>query len=276
MPLLATALTLVLHAAAVAAPPLDPDGLRQILEARDQLIVEQIFRRRAGEVLPFIDGFLERGLRMIEEGRPEADGIAEMDLGLRFARIASRAFGDDLLERYAASFAGWSPAERTQFRAGQAAYRTGRNAERAGEQDQAWLSHRESLRIAESLEDAWGTAMSLGGLARTELALGKLEDAVRSARRAADLNRRLRLVDPEVDALLVAGQALDRASQDRAALTNYARAWAIMVDRPVSELRRKARDMYIACLERVGQTAEVERVRTADEESRRVQGASDE
>lgn len=239
---------------AAAIPPaedlLEPARLERMLDDGDVAWVAAAFRRQRTAVLPFIDAYLEGGLAMIEKSGDEEGARASWRRALQFAEAATRAFDDDVLERYAAAFASWSPIERTRFREGQAAFRAGRAAERDGAEPETTLAHyRRSLELATSLDDSWGIAMAGAGVARAEFARGAMIQAVRSGRDAANLNRRIGLEGPEVEMLLLLGTALDRIDQRRGGLPDYSRAWLLVRDRDVADAtRRRVFDAYRTAL----------------------------
>lgn len=235
--------------------------LEALLHDRDPLLVEQTFRRHAGDVLPFIDGYLEEALGRIEKGEPEAALVPMFDTAVAFAKLASSAFSDDTIARYAASYASWTDAERIAFREGQKAFREGRALEKKEDHEGALERHRASLRHAEALEDTWGEVMALGGIARCERTLGRTVEAVRQARRGAEFARRLRLERTEAELLLLCGEVLSGNDDMRGALPNLFRAWSIVEPMGDDALRARIRDLYIACLEKVGQTRDADEVR---------------
>jgi len=265
--LLLTGLTIPAAARAETPPPrLDPERLTSLLHERDPLLIEQIFRRHANDVLPFIDRFLEGALKHVEDGGSEAEATAGFDLGLAFARIASRALEDPVFERYAASFASWDQEERVRFRAAQATYREGRRLEREGSLSDARHAFRRALRAAEQLDDTWGIAMNLQAIARTDRSSERIDDSVRTARRAADLYRRLHLTRQEAESMLIAAETLLEADMMRPSLTNSSRAYALMVDKPHDELRARVLNVYLRGLEGTGQTDEASHVRERERE----------
>jgi len=265
----------ILCAPAAAEQALDRQRLTEMLRDRDPLLIEQIFRRHAQGVLPFIDGFLEDALKQVESGSSEAEATAQFDRGLAFARIASRAFGDDIFERYAASFASWSDSERVRFRSGQRAYRDGLRLEREEAFDEARTAFRRALYAAERLDDSWGIAMALNGLARTEQRRGNTEESVRHSRRSADLYRRLRMNRQEAESMLIAAHALEESEMVRPSLTNSSRAYAILQDAPDDPLRRRAVETYLRGLEASGQTEEAQRIRQQEEDRAAAQEPGD-
>src|SRR5687767_1634436 len=96
---LALAVTLSLVPLFAAAPAADDDvmdktRLQTMLVDGDTGMVAATFRRRPGHTLPFIDGYLEGGLKMIEKGGDSAKGeaLASYRTGIKFAKVADEAF----------------------------------------------------------------------------------------------------------------------------------------------------------------------------------------
>lgn len=181
---------------------LDKPRLETWLAAGDHSLIVQVFRRHSDGVLPFIDDYLEGGLKMIEEGKPEHEALSSFRTGVRFARLADEALGGTAFADYASSFASWSPTERKRFREGQAEFRTGR-AENS-DAEKALAHYTKSLKLAEPLGDAWGTAMALGGIAESLVKLGRRAEALEYAWRAASLNEWLHLRKAQIAATLTA------------------------------------------------------------------------
>jgi hypothetical protein len=207
--------------------------LEKMLADGDEAWVVQTFRRHPGQTLPFVDSYLEGGLAHIEKGGDLDEAQAMFRTGVRFGELAAEAFGDRTLATYAASFASWSPQEQTHFRAGQAAYKAGR---KATDPNEARDHYAESFRLARPLGDGWGMAMAAGGLARASKMLGDDETAIHYARVGARLYKRLRLVDSELDLLLLGAEVEQRVAGadptrlDRSLNTMRA-AWGIVRDR---------------------------------------------
>jgi len=183
-----------------------------LADGDDELIV-QTFRRHPDDVLGFIDEYMEGGLKMIEEGKTEHEAMASFRIGVKFGKLADKAFGETIFTEYTASFASWSPAERKRFREGQKEYRAGKAA--MTEPAKALEHFEKSLKLAEPLGDHWGTAMALAGVADAKLQLKKaaevensdsFSDALWAADRAIKLNEQLRLRQAQIEAALIEGE----------------------------------------------------------------------
>lgn len=260
--------TVLLALALLVSPPVDDavttERLEPMLARGDGLLVIETFRRHPADVLPFFDGYLEGGLRAIEESGDENAGLDQFRTGLDFAKLASEAFGDDIFVRYAAGFASWSPAERRLFREGQAHYRAARKAE-ADDPTAALEGYLDSHRCATPLGDAWGRAMSAAGAARVEARLERRDAARRHAREAADLYERLRMQPSEI----APRRMLARVEDDvDLALVAARRAWHLVREAApdvTEEARRETLDVYLECLEKAGQSETARTLRTAEE-----------
>jgi len=187
-------LTIAMTFAAGAAPDdaLTRPRLEAMLEQGDDAWIMATFARYPAGVLPFFDGYLEEGLALIEAGGEPKSAHALFRIAGQFAALASETFEEPLFETYATNFASWSPAEQTQFRAGQAAYKAGRSAETPAE---AVPHLTRSFRLAQPLGDAWGMAMAAAGLARAHGELGESQTSWHYHGIAADLYERLRMTD---------------------------------------------------------------------------------
>ena len=254
---------LCLMVAMLAAPPapaedaMTADRLERLVRI-DRRLVGETFRRHQGQVLPFVDGYLEGGLKIVEEGGDAEAVRASYRLGLEFASIASDTFGDEIYVRYAASFASWSPIEQQRFRAGQAAYRRGRGLEKDGDLDGALAAFTEGRDLAAPLGDAWGEAMCVAGIARVEVARDQGITARAAASRAVELYTRLRLHGSEIEARLVLAQIVESVSPGRG--VNVLRgAWALASQAGVPEERReRVRAAYVASLRAADRDADAD------------------
>ena len=253
LPLLLVLLSGVAVDDAVTGPRLE-----QMLEDGEDVLIVQTFQRHPTQVLSFIDGYLEGGLKMIEEGEDGETAQDSLRTGVLFGELASVAFGDDVFLEYAASFASWSPKEQQNFRLGQREYREGRELE---EKDAAGAlaKFRSSYKLANALHDTWGRAMAAGGLARAHRALGENRAAQAWARHGAELYRRVRLEDNEIALLVLSIDLLDVEEPRRREIDDVARAWTLLKERPRDETnRQKVLETYRAFLRQAGRTDEAE------------------
>ncbi len=147
-------------------------------------------------ILVTFDGDLEGSLKIHEQapdGSRDKEAHALRDRALWGATLATEATGNAIFADYAVSFAGWSEAERKQFRSGQAAYREGMQAFRKGDFAAALAAGATCRNAAEPLGDWWGTAMGLGLEGMALEARGQHEQALRRSSRARLLNHSLGL-----------------------------------------------------------------------------------
>ena len=253
---------------ALAAPPVADDAMENarlegMLERDETLLIVQTFRRHRGAVLPFVDQYLEGGLKLLEDGGTAEDARAMFATGLAFAECASVALDDRTILEYAGHFASWSPKEQQRFRAGQAAYRAARTIERdGGDLADADSKFRESFRLAEGLGDTWGMAMAAAGAARTSRALDRTTMSIKFSRDAIALYRQVALEDAEVRALLFVAEVLEERDQRRGGLPDLSRAWAVVKPRDGSnEIRRMVYDRYITALGEREMSTEIELIK---------------
>ncbi|MDZ4754275.1 MAG: hypothetical protein SGJ11_07235 [Phycisphaerae bacterium] len=220
-----------LFAAAPAADGvMDKTRLQTMLVDGDTSMVAATFRRRPGQTLPFIDGYLEGGLKMIEKGgdgaKPEA--LNSYRTAIKFAKVADEAFSTTVFSRYATAFASWSPSEQKSFREGQRLFRAGMKA--AKDDPKAGLAMlRESLALAAPLGDLWGEAMAHQGIAEVSLKVDDAEhkeDAMASSSRAVKLYSQLFMVDDWAQALQLRVAALRAMGADSSGVVNLLQdAW---------------------------------------------------
>ncbi len=151
--------------------------------------VRSLLRSRPYEVIYLVDGYLESWLKQMEAPETERDPNAGqiLERALLAARHADETFGGDAYSRYAKAWKGWSADERVRFRAGQAAFYRGRDAQKAKQYDDARAAYEESLSLAKPLGDLWGIAQAEQALG--DLAVGdeKLEEALRRHEAARDV-----------------------------------------------------------------------------------------
>lgn len=173
-----------------------------------------------------IDGDLEEGLALWER-----DGAAELAAtralyarALRGAAAADEAFDTALFGDYAASFAGWSVAQRHSFRHAQEIYGRAREALAEGDHAAVLAHSRHCIEIAEPLGDWWGTAMALTGEGLALEALGDLEGALVAHARARLLHRELRLPGSEYRNLRALARVLTELDRRPRARLTLARA----------------------------------------------------
>jgi hypothetical protein len=191
--------------AQTADDPMDRQRMQGFLSAGDTAVVAAIFRRHPSRCLPFIDSYLEGGMKLLETQGPSATGevLQSYRMGLSFAKIADQVFGTEAFTMYAGSFASWSADERASFREGQRLFREARRTA-ATDRAAALSMLRDSLRRTTTLGDTWGQAMALQGLgdllARNGTAEERLEaDALVS--RAAALYEPLAMRNDEIECI---------------------------------------------------------------------------
>ena len=266
MPVSTAALLLSLVAAtaaqATATPPAEPPPgldrprLERFLQGGDRELVAQSFRRHRGEVLAFVDHYLESNLKRLEEGATEAEALEGFRTGVKFATVASEAFKDPIFLEYAANFASWTPPERANFRAGQKAFREGMKLLKAGSAAEAATSFDASYTLASNLGDAWGMAMALDGGARAKAAQGLHQEASGMARDCADRYARLCMDRDEIDMWILAG-AEGAAAGFPETQMGYLRAAASKVQRSdPTELKLQIGVPLVAALEKAGRKEE--------------------
>jgi hypothetical protein len=217
-----------------AAPhAMDKQRLLSMLLSGDDGMIVATFRRYPGRTLPFVDGFLEGGLAMIEKkgDAGELDAQQSYRTGIKFAKLADQAFGGTDFSDYANAFASWSREEQRDFREGQKLFREGMKLAKE-DRAKAIATLERSLRITERLDDTWGQVMAQGGLARLHIEGESDEAAVRaesSARAAANLARKVRLDEDRIVALRHLARAIKRLGQKaEAQATPLQEAWTLL------------------------------------------------
>ncbi|MHC4376110.1 MAG: Cif family virulence factor [Planctomycetota bacterium] len=173
-------------------------------EARDADALGALWASDPGRVLVTIDADLEASLSVWEGLLERAQFGAE---------VASSTLGEPIFADYASSFAGWTPEQKRQFRAGQKAYGDSRRAGGAGELETSLAKARECVQCAEPLGDWWGTAMGLLAEAQALQSLERPQEALVAASRARLLYHQLGLGSSEVGALQL--QTLAALAADR-------------------------------------------------------------
>lgn len=256
--------TLVVIAAAQTAgeDSLNPERLEAMLAQRDNSMVRAVFRRHEDQVLDFIDGYLEGGLKTLEDGQGSAEAVAQATAkfrtAIKFARLADQALMGSEFANYAASFASWSPTEQKQFREGQAAYKAGRQAK--DDPAKAAAEYRRAIAIAERLGDSYGAALSYGALAAAALQLGHHEAVDEAANTARDLNTKLKRRQANIRVLLVWGDSM-AAQGARAGPGMYKHAWTLLKPEDPVDLRTSVFGKLSDAMTKLGDTAGLERIR---------------
>lgn len=257
--------TLVVIAAAQTAgeDSLNPERLEAMLAQRDNSMVRAVFRRHEDQVLDFIDGYLEGGLKTIEDGQGSAEAVAQATAkfrtAIKFARLADQALMGSEFANYAASFASWSPTEQKQFREGQAAYKAGRQAK--DDPAKAAAEYRRAIAIAERLGDGYGAALSYGALAAAELQLGHHEAVAEAARTASDLNAKLKRRQANIRVLLIWGDSMAAQGARDGGLNRYNHAWTLLKPEDPVDLRSSVFGKLSDAMTKRGDTADLERIR---------------
>jgi hypothetical protein len=185
-------------------------------EARDADALGALWASDPGRVLVTIDADLEASLSVWEANSEDPDQASIDGLLERAqfgAEVASSTLGEPIFADYASSFAGWTPEQKRQFRAGQKAYGDSRRAGGAGELETSLAKARECVQCAEPLGDWWGTAMGLLAEAQALQSLERPQEALVAASRARLLYHQLGLGSSEVGALQL--QTLAALAADR-------------------------------------------------------------
>jgi hypothetical protein len=258
----------------IGADAVEKNRLEKMLADGDTGMIIAVFKRHPGRTLPFIDGYLEGGLAMIEKADPAANdaaaaqAAASFRTGIQFAKLADEAFQDTSFSDYANAFASWSPSEQKVFRQGQRLFREGMKAAKddPAAPQKALTLFRESLKLADSLGDTWGRAMAQAAIAEHALKVGS-EEENRNAHVAAfwaiDLYGKLKLQDDYVQALRMGAVTREALGDKAAGLQFLSQAWNVVKDDPSIDAatRQAVLDDYLAALERNGQKADADRLR---------------
>jgi len=263
-----------LHAAVTDA--ITPERLEAMLDAESEAPVIQTFRRHPNRVLPFIDGYLEGGLALLEKATE--DGTAEKDmlpddvsekytLALRFAALADRAFGETIFTEYAANFVGWSPQERERFRTAQRLHREGREAFES-DPERALRLYRQSFLLSESVGDHWGMAMNQDGIAAAGGRTDRLDEAHEAAIKAVSLNGRLQLRMQHIRSMLAAGRLQAKMDLPGGGVQYLLLARQMLPPHTDPTIREEIVAELITALEAAGRLQDIERI--TREERRRA------
>ena len=224
-----------------------PERMEAMLAAGDDEWITAVFRRYPDEAMPFIDRYLEGGLKIIENGGSEKEANDSFRKGLKFAKLADKAFGETRFSDYAANFGSWSPEERSWFRKGQKAFRQGRGSK--DDPAKALAHFEEALELAETLGDWWGMADAQGGVAQSRFALEQYEEARSAAMKAAEINARLRFRLKHIEARLVCAKCFKALGSPQAARGHLRIAWDQVRPRDDKKLRMEVLEAYCVALE---------------------------
>jgi len=261
IPSLAAGAAAAPQSAATAERPLLSGRLERWLGEGDKDLIIQSFRRHPSEVLPFVDQYLEHGLKLIEGNASDEQAMRQFRLGIQFAQLASDALREPIFIEYAGNFASWNNDERRRFRQGQALYKEGARALKGGDADTARQRFQASLDLAEPLMDAWGTQMALCGLARAAFAARDWKSASDLTVRAMEYSSRLQFRGDEIDMLITCADARRNLGTPDAGLGHSRLAWTRLKPGDPAEWRQRAGESFAASLEATGKTDEAARVR---------------
>lgn len=250
-----------LPAAASVERPLIMGRLERWLNEGDKDLIIQSFRRHPSEVLPFIDFYLEHGLKLIEGNASDEQAMHQFRLGVRFAQLATEALREPIFLEYAGSFASWNNDERRRFRHGQALHREGARALKNGDAGTARARFQASLELAEPLLDAWGTQMALCGLARAAFAAMDWKEAADTSIRAMEISGRLQLRGDEIDMLVLCAESRRRLNTPDAGLGHARLAWTKLKPGDPAEWRQRVGEAFAASLEATGRMDEAAKLR---------------
>jgi hypothetical protein len=267
----------------VGADAVSKERLQAMLTAGDDGMIVATFKRHPNATLPFIDSYLEGGLALIEKGaakegeQPTADAVQSYRMGIRFAKLADQAFGGTDFTDYANAFASWSPSEQKAFREGQKLFREGMKMAK-DDPAKATQTLERSLGLADGLDDTWGQAMAQGALATLYLAQAEakgglgggdaaevlLTKADQASRAAVTLNRKVRLDEDRVNALLTTAKVIKAmGGKPDARSTPLQEAWSLVrSDAAMSaELRKAVGEALMATFEELKRPDAVEEIR---------------
>lgn len=243
------------HAAANEA--MAHDRMEVMLADGDSEWIVQTFRRHPDSVLPFVDHYLEGGLKVIETTEDGAKATTMFRDGLKFAKLADQAFHETIFSQYAASFGSWSPMERKHFRQGQAEFHKGASQDDA---DQAMEHYLRSQKLAEPLGDQWGTAMAYGGIAQAHANREEWEQARKAAVKAAELTSRLRLRTSHIRARYLIGLSYLKTEPMQSGVVHLRIAYEQLQPQDRAELRRDVVEAYRNALIEVGRAEDAEAI----------------
>lgn len=244
-----------------AESPLVPARLERWLDDGDRELITQTFRRHPELVLPFFDRYLEKGLKLIADKANYEDSMKELRRGVKFAQIATDAWRDPIFAEYAANFASWNEVERTNFRAGQAAFGAGARAMKAGKPAEAREHFQNSMNLAEPLGDAWGMQMAMAGLAQAALALQDWQAANDASLKAMDIAGRLQLRSDEIEQILICVEARKQLKTPDSGVGHGRLAWSKLKQTDPPELRATVAEAFAAALDRTGKADEAAKIR---------------
>ena len=198
--LLSFALSGLLFPAPAAAsdepePPSPKERYVELSTAGNHAGLVALWKQLPDKVIPVIDSDLERSLAIWEKDgeakRAEIDALIAR--AIAGAHAAVDATGRRRVLDYVTSFAGWTAAEKKDFRAGQKAFGAASKALKEKEFDTALEQGRRCLALAEPLGDWWGTAMGLQAEGMALAGLGRKAKAVTALSRARLIYRELGL-----------------------------------------------------------------------------------
>lgn len=249
--------------AASAAPEqsLSIGRLERWLDDGDKDLVTQAFRRHPEEVLPFIDRYLETGLKIIEENGTYEDSMKLFRRAIKFSQAATDTWRDPIFIEYAGNFASWNETERRNFRAGQAAYKAGARAMKEKKTDEAAAHFRRALDLSEPLGDSWGMQMAYGGLAEAAMAASEWQAANDWATKAMDMAGRLQLRGDEIDQILICVEARSQMKTPDSGVGHARLAWSKVRRTDPQDLRQRVGEIFALALERTGRAEEAATIR---------------
>ncbi|MBM4113601.1 MAG: hypothetical protein FJ253_09580 [Phycisphaerae bacterium] len=249
-------------AAAIQERPLVAGRLERWLADGDKDLIVQSFRRHPNEVLPFVDQYLERGLKLLEGNASDETAMNEFRKGVKFAQLATDALRDPIFVEYAGSFASWNETERTRFREGQKAARQGALALKKGDAATALERYAASQSLAEPLGDSWGLQMALAGQARSAHAMSDWARAAAVAAKAMEISGRLQLRNDEIETIVICAESRHQLAEPDAGL-GYARlAWSKLRTDDSEQLRRRIAEVLVAALEAKNFPQEAAKIRS--------------
>lgn len=245
---------------------------QSLYTSRDAGGLAQLWRGNPGAILVTIDADLEGSLSLWEES-PEAPDEAAIEAlharALWGARIASDVTGQPIFADYAASFVGWDTAQKTRFRAGQAAFGRSRQALKGGDAEAALAAASECRQLAEPLGDWWGAAMGLSMEGQALAALGRHEEALASLGQARLLYAQLGLYSGEAPVLVQLIESCTALGRHERALAAAVSLAGLAGDAGDEQTGRKALTLQADSLEALGRTEEAQATRSEVQASSR-------
>lgn len=197
-------------------------SFQELYGDQDAAGLRELWRAHPDLVLVTIDADLEESLAVWEEAptQPDQRRIRLLEERARWgAWIASDVTGQPIFTDYAASFTGWNPDQKVEFRAGQAAHGRAASALQEGDAEAALVAAVECRELALPLGDWWGAAMGYAAEGRALLAVGHPARALAATSQARLLYHQLGLrrnEHAELVAMLDALERLERWSRARA------------------------------------------------------------